>query len=442
MQGKTTPTSSCWRTALLKRRELSEILVLLSSWQDDDLGKHRQKKQQPGQPEERVYQERNQQEAQNLLLSDQKGRRRKARNKVTPISYCSFTMYLIFMVTFEVMTKGCAAELHMASAAVQQDTCESNVHQHGTGGWISWGVLPREDPSTTVTAIIIEVLNMPFVGLFLLYVLVFMFGSYRNRSIATRWVNDVWPVLQHEFHCVGIPLRTTDELDAKDIARPFKSAVLQVESYRCFRLYASGRRNCMCCLIDLDLRPRQDCLSLLYGFFSEWKDVIFVDVPLVPATMEPFVFCILRRKDLAFVRDTMHDVAMLTRPVPLELLPNGLLCHTDCSELVAHFLSPNIVKALQVLQDYIELIHVSDQNTMSCFGPNQVHREALRFRFRLPKIAEHRCSLLSLIFQFVDLAATASLAPETRDAALQVRKKRPFTISTAATTTSTAKTSH
>ncbi|GBG30327.1 Unconventional myosin-Va [Hondaea fermentalgiana] len=245
-----------------------------------------------------------------------------------------------------------------------------------------------------------EVLNMPFVGLFLAYVVIFCIGSWLNCRLATRWLQDVWPVLSAEFHCVGIPLRTTEELKTKQIAQPFRSGVLQAENYRSFRLYASGRRNCMCCLIDLDFRPRQDCLALSYSLLSEWRDLLFVDVPFIPGKVEPFVFSILRRKDLAFAKQTMHDVAAYTRPVPLELLPSGLLCMTDCSELVAHFLSPSIVKSLQALREYIELIHISDENTISCFGPNQVHREAMRFRLRMPRSAQDRRALLSLVFSF------------------------------------------
>ena len=83
----------------------------------------------------------------------------------------------------------------------------------------------------------------------------------------------------------------------------------------------------------------------------------------------------------------------------LELLPRSLACLTDCGELVTQLLTPDVVRLLGHLEaagqvqgegaaarsGVVQLIHISDQNTNSGFGPNDVPERALR-RFSMRRL--------------------------------------------------------
>jgi Protein of unknown function (DUF1682) len=50
------------------------------------------------------------------------------------------------------------------------------------------------------------------------------------------------------------------------------------ESHSIFKFYASGRRHCQSMLATMDLRKRQDLLTMAYYLFSPREDVLDIEV--------------------------------------------------------------------------------------------------------------------------------------------------------------------
>lgn len=298
------------------------------------------------------------------------------------------------------------------------------------------------------------------------YCVVFAVGRQRNRSLALAWSHRMLEtVLAPGFSRVGLPgLRpvrdvavvvvdvgvdagsaepaersgaTASSASATASSPPgtkprwsvrrecrgdlAREGVVRVDGAANFKLYASGHAHCKGMLIELELIPRQDLLSLVYALLSGWEDTISVDLPV--ETMDPFVFTVARADDVEGVRRKMEDVHQFTRQVPLELLPTTLTCLTDCNDLVTHFFeeAPHVVAVLDELEAYIMLIHISDCNTWSGFGPNHVHKQALRFRFRMPPDLDQGMRLLQLCVDLADLVATVRLSPLARESAKECR---------------------
>jgi hypothetical protein len=298
----------------------------------------------------------------------------------------------------------------------------------GTAAGAATGRLEREGPRWP---------GVQAGALLALYLVVYVLGRSANRALASRWVEVMLPVFREQFHSVGVRLR--EEVGADEAARPIESGLLECNGAQSFYFYASGRRHCEGILVELDLKPRHDLLSLLYSLFYTWEDTIMIDVPLDESAVPRFVFTVARQADLAFTRKTMRDVAAYTRQVPLELLPRSLACLTDCSELVTQLLTPDVVRLLAHLEaaghaqgegsaaarsGVVQLIHVSDQNTNSGFGPNDVPERALRFRFHMPSDLEDSACLLALVFALLDLVSAAVLSPSAVQAAEEARKRQ------------------
>jgi hypothetical protein len=253
--------------------------------------------------------------------------------------------------------------------------------------------------------------------------LVYVIGWHVNRHLACRWLLINIKAFQLQFATLGANALRGDELRPEDVERPFRSRLLEADGARNYRFYASGRVLCHSILVELDLKPRQDLLSLAYSFFYRWEDTVYVDVPMVDARMGPFVFSLVRNIDITFCRKTMIDIALFTREVPLELLPRNMVCMTDCSELVPQLLTPTVVRILSDFQDEIELVHLSDQNSHSGFGPNCVYAKALRFRFKLPKNLQASAKLMRLVFIIIDLVGSVELSPIALADAKAARKR-------------------
>mmetsp|Transcript_9407 Transcript_9407/g.15349 ORF Transcript_9407/g.15349 Transcript_9407/m.15349 type:complete len:366 (-) Transcript_9407:1042-2139(-) len=255
-----------------------------------------------------------------------------------------------------------------------------------------------------------------------LYVIAYVFGKRANRRLVVNWLRFHIKEFRAQFRAVGIKIRDSSQFDEKHIENPIQSRLLFAENARCYRFYASGRRYCKSILVELDLRPRNDVLMFCYSLVSTWKDTISIDVPMED-TMKPFIFSLIRRVDLKYAKQTLPEVDKYTRQVPLELLPRSLWCLTDCSDLVPHFLCVSIVKALSHYEDYIELIHISDQNAYTGFGPNKTEKKALRMRFVMPPKLEDCQELLKIAFHLIDLVGTVHMSETDVESALETRKR-------------------
>mmetsp|Transcript_13905 Transcript_13905/g.44512 ORF Transcript_13905/g.44512 Transcript_13905/m.44512 type:complete len:323 (+) Transcript_13905:88-1056(+) len=249
-------------------------------------------------------------------------------------------------------------------------------------------------------------------ALLAVYLTVFLLGWRANRRVVARWARANIGLLHGDFAAIGIePAPERQVLLEGDLLDPCSSGIARMESARRYKIYATGRRFCRGLLVELDLRPRQDLLALVYSMLSSWEDVLSMDIPMNHADMGPFVFAVLPASEVFDLAKKLPDVAVFARPVPLELLPRRFACFTDCSELVTALLTPDVVHLLAELEHYLEYIHVSDQHTKSGFGPNYVPAKSVRLRFRLPPHSSQRSALcLRLALRLADLAGQVSLS--------------------------------
>mmetsp|Transcript_6595 Transcript_6595/g.12181 ORF Transcript_6595/g.12181 Transcript_6595/m.12181 type:complete len:367 (-) Transcript_6595:74-1174(-) len=320
----------------------------------------------------------------------------------------------------EMMTWPCDADGTRCAASGGAEVCVAPLANPRDEGGEGEGVLAVGAQSDRLGFVLSD-LHREVTLVVVVYFLVYLAGWRTNKALATNWMRATSAGFKREFKEIGV-CKGREETSRVEIQghKPTKDA-MYIDGPQRFQFYATGRKHCQGCLVTLDLKPRQDFLSLLYSLFYFWEDTLFIDVPVSEPTMLPFVFSIVRRVDLDFTFRTMQDVSRFARKVPLELLPRSLVCLTDCSELVPHFLTADVVKVFVSLQDYIEQIHLSDQNALSGYGPEVSHPRALRFRFRLPGSAEKCQVVMDLVYTFIDLVATAQMS---QNAILQAENAR------------------
>lgn len=80
-----------------------------------------------------------------------------------------------------------------------------------------------------------------------------------------------------------------------------------------------------------------------------------------------------------------------------------LCCFTDLDELIVYFLPSDVIRLLREYEEYVEMIHLSDENILSALNTTDTPRKLLRFKFKLPALQEDLTKLMNLALKTLDL---------------------------------------
>lgn len=89
----------------------------------------------------------------------------------------------------------------------------------------------------------------------------YMFGIRRNIAISQKWLEDVKQVIFLNFAIIG----TGDE--AKNIHHA-EDIIFEDSDSNIYPLYASGRENLLYAFLKLELKKRQDFISMIISIFT------------------------------------------------------------------------------------------------------------------------------------------------------------------------------
>ena len=107
------------------------------------------------------------------------------------------------------------------------------------------------------------------IALFVLvgYLVNIMFGKRLNESIAAAWTDafaSEGSILEKNFALLGV-----DDVEEEMMLK---------ETHNIFKFYASGRRYCQGLLATLDLKARQDLVSMAFSTLTAKQDTLDIDV--------------------------------------------------------------------------------------------------------------------------------------------------------------------
>ena len=113
-------------------------------------------------------------------------------------------------------------------------------------------------------------LELIFLSGIVFYIALFLSGRSKNRQIASKIIDSLEPLLSSQFFFLG-------PADVAQNLKPTSNNLLYMDSCVRYLSYASGRKNCKGCLVDVSLSPRHDLLSQFMSY-----------LPNIPG-MEPVV---------------------------------------------------------------------------------------------------------------------------------------------------------
>jgi len=257
-------------------------------------------------------------------------------------------------------------------------------------------------------------------ALVLLYIVNYFYGKSENEKRALVFARNVLPDLRTQFAKVGI--------HAENVAEDSPMSYFVRESKSCYKLYASGRNNCMGIVLTLTLAHRQDLFSRLFSLVTESTDTLTIEIPV--KKMQPFVFVLCKKSHRTKFRTGYEDVKALCKEVVVSSLefkhlerPNSYAFLTDCQQSSKSFLSTTMCKKLNAIRNQFEFLYFTDR-IEDRLPPNDpiVSKRYLCFEFSsLDSAGKKDRSLLEIALSYVDAVSRFQMTPKEQQTSIKIR---------------------
>jgi len=186
--------------------------------------------------------------------------------------------------------------------------------------------------------------------LIMIYLLNYFTGKNANAKIAAYWVQENKEVFEQDFTHIGVTSLAG-------------GALLDQESANSFKFYATGRVNCMYAMATIELKRRQDLLTMMiFNFIWPEKDRISIEIPLDIKYSIPVVFAIVRAKESKTVYSNNSDLKAFCKKVMRDELEGKYVAFGENVEAAEYILTPPIVALLKKYEKIIQMILLTDQS--------------------------------------------------------------------------------
>uniref|UniRef100_A0A915Q4V0 PAT complex subunit CCDC47 n=1 Tax=Setaria digitata TaxID=48799 RepID=A0A915Q4V0_9BILA len=186
------------------------------------------------------------------------------------------------------------------------------------------------------------------------YMLNYIFGRSKNRSIANKWFMDVTPLLEEQFTLVG------DDGTSED----FREGHMHKETDSTYTIWCSGRVGCQGMLITLKLLKRQDLIHVIMNLIRPKQDKVIIRIDVDNNEMDSFVFAIGQRKSVTKIAKEKMDLSLFTverKGVDRLGLPSSIVVYAEMFEAVNAIIDPAVLSVFRKYESAIDYFHFSDQ---------------------------------------------------------------------------------
>ncbi|CAD8164554.1 unnamed protein product [Paramecium octaurelia] len=229
--------------------------------------------------------------------------------------------------------------------------------------------------------------------LILIYIFMYITGNTTNKKLALKFVSTTYDCFKTNFAFLGVTNKENGPL-------------LQSISSNSFGFIAQGRNNLNCFAVTIDLKKRQDLLSMLFfSFIWPEKDTITIDIPIA-ATPQPICFALIKKRDAKSYKEANIDLKYLCEKLFIDKIEDNLTLVTlgEGKEPLTTIFDSKICQALKKYDKQIQNIHFTDQKKLL---PNPYHLGATLINI---ESIEDYTEFIQLILQIIDKIASFKLS--------------------------------
>ena len=254
-----------------------------------------------------------------------------------------------------------------------------------------------------------EIIMFAFIILFIINVFI---GKRKNYNISKLWLKSNLDFFTNNYAHIG----ADREFNTK-ISEP-----LIYDSYNNYKFFASGRVYINWMLVDINLKKRQDLVTLLSNIFifSE-KDKITYEATISPSNELPCIFCICKKKEAKNLKKSFKEIDSFTIATYPSFLDENLVLLCENNEMMeTMFKNKQFYSAFQKVESNIDTVFFTDKR-------NAKDNYAIMFQFNI-KINDLYNDLLFKDFTLfvhicIDLLCTLSVKNNYKKEAYQRRKE-------------------
>ena len=196
--------------------------------------------------------------------------------------------------------------------------------------------------------------EISMISLVIIFILNAIYGVKQNRKIANNWFIKNRLFFEDNYAHLG----GEREYNPNNLS-------LIKDSYNDYKFFASGRVYVSWMIVDINLKRRQDLISLLSQLllFGE-KDRIMYEVSLSPSEDVPCVFAICKRKDIKTTKKNYREISEFAEAVsPSYMDKNYMLLAEDEETVNRIFSNRQLMSQYSKIEKFIELIFFTDRRT-------------------------------------------------------------------------------
>ena len=192
------------------------------------------------------------------------------------------------------------------------------------------------------------------ISLVLIFILNSIYGVKKNRAIANKWFLKNRSFFEDNYSHLG----------GEREYNPSNLSLIK-DSYNDYKFFASGRVYVSWCLVDINLKRRQDLISLLSQIFLFGeKDRVMYEISLAPSEDVPCIFAICKRKDVKTTKKNYREINEFTEASnPSFMDKNYMLLTEDEDTLNRLFSNRQFLNQYKKIEKFLELIFFTDRRT-------------------------------------------------------------------------------
>ena len=192
------------------------------------------------------------------------------------------------------------------------------------------------------------------ISLLVIYIINAIMGVKINRKLAESWLEKNKKFFEDNYAHLG----GEKEYNPNQIT-------LIKDSYNDYRFFASGRVYLNWLLVDINLKRRQDLISILSEIFLfNERDKIMYEVSLTPTEDIPCIFAICKKKDIKANKKNYRELEEFTEMSnPYFMDKNYLMLTEDEDTTNKIFNNKELMNQYKNLEKFIDLIFFTDRRT-------------------------------------------------------------------------------
>ena len=183
----------------------------------------------------------------------------------------------------------------------------------------------------------------------------FIMGVKINRKLAESWLEKNKKFFEDNYAHLG----GEKEYNPNQIT-------LIKDSYNDYRFFASGRVYLSWLLVDINLKRRQDLISILSEIFLfNERDKIMYEVSLTPTEDIPCIFAICKKKDIKANKKNYRELEEFTEVTnPYFMDKNYVMLTEDEDTTNKIFNNRELMNQYKNIEKFIDLIFFTDRRTV------------------------------------------------------------------------------